>query len=127
MIVLTIISYAMPIMRGRPQGNPASAQKVEKTAFWMMCSGMIGMTLAMTVAGVWQIMLQRLPPDAGALGFMATQSQITPVYWVRVGFGVLFAMGLVTYYASFFVGSTAKVSMVTGEKDMIAHCLEANS
>lgn len=105
MIVLCIISYAMPIMRGRPEGNPANAQRVETLAFWMMCIGMIGITLALTAAGFWQVALQRLPESGEALGFMATQDKISIFYWVRGVFGVIFSLGLVAYFASFFVGS----------------------
>ncbi len=104
MIVMTITSYAMPIMRGRPQGNSASAQKLEKMAFWCMCIAMLGITLALTAAGVIQVALQRIPDDAGALSFMVTQEKLIPVYWVRLAFGVLFSLGLVAYFASFFVG-----------------------
>lgn len=104
MIVLTIISYAMPIMRGRPQGNSLQAQKVEKGAFWIMCLSMLGITLALTVAGAYQVALQRLPGDAEALSFMATQDKLAPIYWVRLAFGVAFLAGVLMYFASFFVG-----------------------
>ncbi|MEH6650470.1 MAG: cbb3-type cytochrome c oxidase subunit I [Motiliproteus sp.] len=104
MISMTIISYAMPIMRGRPQGNPASAQKVERFAFWTMCLSMLGITLALTVAGAYQVALQRLPDDSMALSFMQTQAKLVPFYWIRLGFGVTFFVGLLAYFASFFVG-----------------------
>ncbi len=111
MIVLTIISYAMPIMRGRPQGNSQAAQKVERFGFWAMCLSMLGITLALTVAGAYQVALQRLPDDSLALSFMATQAKLMPFYWVRLGFGLTFAAGLVAYFASFFVGGkTAAVA-----------------
>jgi len=106
MIVMTIISYAMPIMRGRPQGNPIAAQRLERFAFWAMCLSMLGITLALTVAGAWQIALQRLPESGEALSFMATHEKLTPVFWAREIFGVVFLLGLVAYLASFFVGKT---------------------
>ncbi len=104
MIVMCIISYAMPILRGRPQGNPQAAQKVEKFGFWAMCISMVGITLALTVAGAWQVALQRIPESGDALSFMATQGELMGFYWVRLGFGVVFALGLAGYFASFFVG-----------------------
>jgi nitric oxide reductase subunit B len=104
MIVMTIISYAMPIMRGRPQGNCLKAQKVERTAFWIMCISMLGITLALTVAGVWQVVLQRLPDNASALSFMATQEQLHPFFWARLVCGVAFTSGVFLYFSSFFVG-----------------------
>ncbi|MFT5719751.1 MAG: nitric oxide reductase subunit B [Motiliproteus sp.] len=113
MIVMTIISYAMPIMRGRPQGNPASAQKVERFAFWTMCISMLGITLALTVAGGYQVALQRLPDDNEALSFMLTQAKLIPFYWVRLAFGVTFMVGLLAYLASFFVGSKEAIAAST--------------
>lgn len=109
MIVMCMISYAMPILRGRPHGNPPAAQKVERLGFWGMAIGMLGITLALSVAGVWQVALQRLPESGEALGFMATQAELIDVYWVRLGFGVIFALGLVAYFVSFFVsGETVR-------------------
>ncbi len=105
MIVMTIISYAMPILRGRPHGNPPSAQRLETFAFWAMCTSMVGITLALTVAGAWQVALQRLPEASEALGFMATQDKIAPVFWVREVLGLIFFVGLMAYLGSFFVGS----------------------
>lgn len=102
MIVITMISYTMPIMRGRKDGNGPKAQKVELASFWIMGITMVGITLALTVAGVMQIMLQRMP-DVGALSFMATQAELIPVYWVREILGLAFFGGLVMYFASFFV------------------------
>ncbi len=110
MIVMTIISYAMPIMRGRPQGNSSSAQRLERFAFWTMCLSMIGITLALTVAGAAQIAFQRLPESGEALSFMATQEKLIPFYWIRLFMGFVFLAGLLTYFASFFVGKTDKLS-----------------
>jgi nitric oxide reductase subunit B len=103
MICFTLISYAMPILRGRPHGNGPKAQSVELTSFWMMVIGMIGLTLALTAAGIIQIQLQRLPDAADALDFMSAQAAISTVYGVRLAFGVMVLVGLLTYFYSFFV------------------------
>lgn len=102
MIAMTIVSYSMPIMRGRPNGNSLEAQKVERWSFWLMVVGMLGITFALTAAGIMQIILQRWS-DVDALSFMATQIELIPVYQVRLVFGLLFSVGLVLYFASFFV------------------------
>jgi len=101
MIIFTIISYAMPIMRGRPHGNSKKAQALELKSFWMMNIGMIGLTLALATAGVMQILDQRV--GTNLVGFMESQASIAGVYTVRAGFGVLVFLGLLTYFASFFV------------------------
>lgn len=110
MICFTLISYAMPILRGRPHGNGPKAQKVELISFWLMVIGMIGLTLALTVAGVMQIEMQRIPDSANALSFMDTQTRIATVYTVRLLFGLMVLSGLLTYFYSFFV-KEPKVSM----------------
>lgn len=103
MICFTMISYAMPILRGRPHGNGPKSQKVELVSFWMMVIGMIGLTLALTVAGIMQIEMQRLRDVADALDFMSAQAAISTVYMVRLAFGVMVLLGLLTYFYSFFV------------------------
>ena len=106
MILFTIISYAMPILRGRTHGNGPKAQAVELKSFWMMVIGMLGVTAALTVAGIMQVMLQRFS-DLDSLSFMATQAEIVPVYTVRLLFGILTLAGLFTYFYSFFVKEEA--------------------
>ncbi|MDY0117299.1 MAG: cbb3-type cytochrome c oxidase subunit I [Sulfurimonadaceae bacterium] len=103
MICFTIISYAMPILRNRPYGNGAKAQKVERTSFWLMVIGMLGLTLALTVAGIIQIQMQRFPDSSAALSFMDTQAQLTTIYAIRLAFGFMVFAGLLTYLYSFFV------------------------
>jgi nitric oxide reductase subunit B len=101
MIIFTMISYAMPILRGRPHGNSKRAQKVELLSFWMMNIGMIGLTLALSAAGLVQIFDQRVGTDL--IGFMESQESINGIYMIRAGFGLLVFTGLLTYFYSFFV------------------------
>ena len=105
LVVIAMISYAMPQLRGR-EANCRRAQAVEMWSFWIMTIGMGVMVLALTGAGVLQVWLQRMPTE-GAMGFMATQDQLRFFYWVRVGGGVMFLAGLLTYLASFFIGPAA--------------------
>ncbi len=105
MIIFTVISYAMPILRGRPHGNCKKAQKVELTSFWMMNIGMMGLTLALSAAGLVQIFDQRVGTDL--IGFMESQESIEGIYMVRLGFGLLVFTGLLTYFSSFFIKEEA--------------------
>ena len=107
MIVLTIISYAVPIMRGRPYGNSNSAQIIEMWGFWLMPISMVFITLFLTGAGVLQVWLQRLPESGEALSFMATQDNIALFYWMRLVAGCFFMAGLVVYFGSFFIKGQA--------------------
>jgi len=101
MIVFTVISYAMPILRGRPYGNCEAAQKLELKSFWMMNIGMLGLTLALSAAGLVQIFDQRVGTEL--ISFMESQESINGIYMIRLGFGLLVLTGLFTYFSSFFV------------------------
>ncbi len=105
LVVIAMISYAMPILRGR-EANSRRAQSFEMWSFWIMTIGMGVMVLALTGAGILQVWLQRMPSE-GALSFMATQDQLRFFYWVRIAGGVMFLAGLLTYLASFFIGAGA--------------------
>ena len=102
LVVIAVISYAMPILRGR-EANSRRAQAYEMWSFWIMSIGMAVMVLALTGAGILQVWLQRIPSE-GAMGFMATQDQLRFFYWVRIAGGLMFLAGLLTYLAAFFVG-----------------------
>lgn len=114
MIVLTIISYAMPIMRGRPYGNSATAQTMEIWGFWLMTLSMVCITLFLTGAGVLQVWLQRMPDAGEALSFMATQDRIALFYWMRLVAGAFFMGGLVVYLGSFLIKGEAPEPALEG-------------
>ncbi len=105
MVVLCIISYAMPILRGRA-ANSEKAQVLEMWAFWLMTVAMVFITLFLTAAGILQVWLQRY--SATPIPFMAAQDQLAIFYWLREGTGVMFLVGLLVYIASFFVGGETK-------------------
>ncbi len=105
MVVLCIISYAMPMMRGRA-ANSEKSQVVEMWSFWLMTVAIVFITLFLTAAGILQVWLQRV--STAPLGFMAAQDQITLFYWLREIAGVVFLAGLVLYIISFFVGGESK-------------------
>ena len=102
MIVLAIISYAMPMLRGRKEANSNRSQVVEMWAFWLMTVSMVFITLFLTAAGILQTYLQRYTDTP--LSFMAAQEKIAIFYWMREVAGAVFLIGLVCYLVSFFVG-----------------------
>ncbi|MCK9387306.1 MAG: cbb3-type cytochrome c oxidase subunit I [Sulfuritalea sp.] len=99
MVVITMISYAMPLLRGRA-ANSNKAQVIEMWSFWLMTVSMVFITLFLTAAGILQVWLQRVA-DA-PMSFMATQDQVALFYWLREGTGVIFLIGLLVYIWSFF-------------------------
>ncbi|MBZ0092702.1 MAG: cbb3-type cytochrome c oxidase subunit I [Burkholderiales bacterium] len=107
MVVITMISYAMPVLRGRA-ANSERAQVLEMWSFWIMTVSIVFITLFLTAAGILQVWLQRI--SATPMGFMATQDQISLFYWLREISGVFFLVGLVLYIASFFIKGGKTVS-----------------
>ena len=107
MVVLTIISYAMPILRGRA-ANSNKAQVVEMWSFWLMTVAMVFITLFLTAAGVLQTWLQRM--STTPMSFMATQDSVAIFYWMREAAGVVFLIGLIVYITSFFIKGETKAS-----------------
>jgi nitric oxide reductase subunit B len=105
LVVLTMISYAMPILRGRA-ANPEKAQIMEMWSFWLMTISMFFIALFLTGAGIVQIWLQRM--SATPMSFMAVQDQIAIFYWAREGAGLVFLVGLLLYIGSFFVKGESK-------------------
>lgn len=99
LVVITMISYAMPILRGRA-ANPENAQVLEMWSFWLMTISMFFIALFLTGAGIVQIWLQRL--SSTPINFMAVQDQLAIFYWAREAAGVVFLIGLLAYIASFF-------------------------
>lgn len=109
MIVLTMISYAMPILNGRDAANSNKSQVVEMWGFWLMTVSMVFITLFLTGAGILQVYLQRYSETPQA--FMVVQDQLAMFYWMREGAGLVFLAGLFTYIASFFVkGEEARLT-----------------
>ena len=99
MVVLTMISYSMPLMRGQQAANE-TAQKVEILSFWLMTLSMVVITLALTVAGFVQSYLQRYADEPQS--FMVVQDQLSTYYWIREVAGIVFLLGLFLYIYSFF-------------------------
>ena len=103
MVVLCIISYAMPVLRGRA-ANSNKAQVMEMWSFWLMTIAMVFITLFLTAAGILQVWLQRFSDTP--MSFMATQDQISLFYWMREWTGVVFLIGLVVILGKVAVDKT---------------------
>ena len=89
MIVMTMISYAMPRLRGLGEAPDARAQRVEVWGFWLMTLSMVAITLFLTAAGVVQVWLQRILADGAAMSFMATADQLAIFFGCAWSPGVL--------------------------------------
>ncbi|WP_150523125.1 cbb3-type cytochrome c oxidase subunit I [Roseibium sediminis] len=106
---LAIISYAMPVLRGRDPYN----QVLNMVSFWLMAGGMTFMTFVLTFAGTIQTHLQRVLGEY----FMDVQDQLAVFYWMRFGSGVAVVLGALIFIYAIAIprreiierGSTAEV------------------
>jgi len=117
LIVLTMISYAMPHLRFRQPAASARAQLMEMWSFWLMSIAMVSITLFLTAAGILQVWLQRMGEDP--LPFMVVQQKIALFYWMREVSGLIFFVGLMLYVGSFFVKGEVR-STVASAKPAVA-------
>jgi nitric oxide reductase subunit B len=93
MLVLAIISYAMPLLTGRSLYNhPASSW-----AFWTSTIGMVAMTLAFAVAGVAQVYLERRL----GMDFVTVQREIEVHFYGVILAGCLFTFGIACFIYTF--------------------------
>ncbi|MBO0611479.1 cbb3-type cytochrome c oxidase subunit I [Thiothrix fructosivorans] len=98
MVVLTIISYAVPIMFGREAKSNAK-QVMEMWSFWLMTISIVFITLFLTGAGILQVYLQRYSDAPQA--FMIVQEKISLFYWMREFTGLVFFVGVILFILSF--------------------------
>jgi len=93
MIVLAIISYALPNLTGRKLYDGSRG----RAAFWMSNIGMIGMTVAFGVAGVAQVYLERIMK----MNFMDVQKMTEIHFYVLIICATLFSTGITLYIIDF--------------------------
>lgn len=114
-LVLAIVTYAMPIMRGRDPYN----QVLNMASFWLMSGGMLFMTFTLTFAGTLQTHLQRVNGEA----FMDVQDQLALFYWMRFGSGLAVVAGALLFIWSVLAVRREVVTPgpVQRQRDEIAH------
>jgi len=109
MLVLAIISYAMPLMTGRKLWN----NTIGLLGFWISNIGMLGMTGAFAVAGVAQVYLERKM----GLDFLAVQKEIEVHFLGLILAACLFTVGIVLYIYNFIQFGTPSDEMVGSNLD----------
>ena len=93
MVVLAMISYALPQLTGRKLYGHWSAE----WAFWISNIGMLGMTGAFAVAGISQVYLERRM----GMDFLATQEVISIHFVGLLMAATLFTTGISLYIWNF--------------------------
>ena len=102
MIVLAMIAYAMPLLTGRKLWDRGTAT----FAFWTSNIGMVGMTGALAVAGVTQVVLERRM----GMDFLLVQKEVEMHF-----IGMLLAAGLFTLGIGAFLVNFIQHGLPTNE------------
>jgi nitric oxide reductase subunit B len=95
MIILAMISYALPAMT---HGRKEQGTSIGYWAFWLQMAGMFGMTLSFATAGIGQVYLERVL----GLGYLDTQLKIQVHFLMLVATASLFAVGAALFIYDFF-------------------------
>jgi nitric oxide reductase subunit B len=93
MIVLAMISYAMPNLTGRKFYDTNRGQ----LAFWLSNIGMVGMTVAFGVAGVAQVYMERIM----GIEFGVVQDEIKVHFVILLLCATLFTTGICFFLYEF--------------------------
>ena len=96
MIVLAVITYALPALTGTP--SPSANRRSGLWAFWLQVGGMFGMTMAFAAAGIAQTYLERIL----GFGYLETQAKIQVHFLMLVATGALFTLGVALFLWDFF-------------------------
>jgi nitric oxide reductase subunit B len=94
MLVLGMITFAMPQMTGRKMFTKPSASY----AFWLSNIGMIGMTTAFATAGVTQVYLERKV----GMDFIDVQQEMEVHFLILIAAATLFTIGILFFCYNFF-------------------------
>jgi nitric oxide reductase subunit B len=89
MLNIAVITYAMPLLRGKQPYN----QILNMWSFWVMTGGMAFMTFTLTFAGVIQTHLQRVMD----MRFMEVQDQLELFYIMRLASGIIVLIAVLMF------------------------------
>ncbi len=89
MLILAMISYAMPTLTGRKFYD----SWLSSYAFWASNIGMVAMTLALAVAGISQVVLER----RAGMDYLAVQEELHPHFLGMILAALLFLSGMLSY------------------------------
>ncbi len=95
MIVLALITYAMPSLSG---SDDEKGSAVGMWAFWLQVAGMFGMTMAFAAGGIAQTYLERIM----GIGYLDVQAKIRVHFVMLIATGSLFTLGVALYLFDFF-------------------------
>lgn len=95
MIVLAVITYALPHFTGR---TDARESVMGYWSFWLQIAGMFGMTMAFATAGIAQTYMERIM----GLGYLDAQLKIQVHFLMLIGAATIFVVGVGLFIVDFF-------------------------
>ena len=95
MLAIALIYLILPEITGRP---PEKSGKAGITAFACINFGMIFMVVALLIAGIVQVYLQRIV----GMDFLEAQEYMRLWFSVRLATGLIFAVGTLVFVWHFF-------------------------
>jgi nitric oxide reductase subunit B len=94
MIVLAMITYALPSFTRRPEEGTSMGY----LSFWMQMAGMFGMTLSFATAGIGQVYLERIM----GMGYLDAQLKIQVHFVMLIITASIFTIGVALFIIDFF-------------------------
>jgi len=110
MIVLGMVTYALPGLTGRPEASRETAAGF--WGFWLQIGGMFGMTMAFAAAGITQTYLERIL----SIGYLETQLKLQVHFLMLVTTGALFVTGVGLFLWDFFFLAGRPVTALESER-----------
>lgn len=95
MIVMAVISYAMPSLTHE---RPGQSNAIGYWAFWLQLGGMFGMTLSFATAGIGQVYLERIM----GMGYLDAQLKIQVHFIMLIACASMFSLGVGLFIYDFF-------------------------
>ncbi|MGO1791938.1 MAG: cbb3-type cytochrome c oxidase subunit I [Oceanisphaera sp.] len=95
MIVLAVISYAMPSLTEEREGQNKA---IGYWAFWLQLAGMFGMTISFATAGIGQVYLERIM----GMGYLDAQLKIQVHFIMLIASASIFSLGVGLFIYDFF-------------------------
>jgi nitric oxide reductase subunit B len=114
MIVLAMISYALPWISGNPEAETRRSG-VGLWAFWLQVGGMTGMTMAFAAAGLGQVYLERIM----GVGYLDTQAKLGVHFQMLIAMATIFSAGVVLYLVDFFFVNPRRGTLLVAEDEPV--------
>jgi nitric oxide reductase subunit B len=98
MIIIAMISYTMPFLTGNPEAERRTGG-IGLWAFWLMVTGITGMTMAFAAAGIGQVYMERVL----GIGYLDVQLMLHVHFQMLLFAALVFATGVLLFLADFFL------------------------